>query len=68
MVDWNLAGRIAGGGFSSVFITLLTLAASVWLISFIIRRAAGKNKKIVSGSSGDSAQPEIKQQQHRSHT
>lgn len=31
MVDWNLAAKIAGGGFGMVFLILAMLALLVWL-------------------------------------
>jgi Na+-transporting methylmalonyl-CoA/oxaloacetate decarboxylase gamma subunit len=38
MVDWNLAIRIAGGGFGMVFLILSVLALLVWLTHLGVNR------------------------------
>jgi len=38
MVDWNLAARIAGGGFGMVFLILAVLALLVWLTYLGVNR------------------------------
>jgi len=38
MIDWNLAVRIAGGGFGLVFILLLILAFTVWITKLVSER------------------------------
>jgi Na+-transporting methylmalonyl-CoA/oxaloacetate decarboxylase gamma subunit len=67
MLDWGLALGIAGGGAAVVFITLMTLAATVWIIGLIVRRAASKNKKTVSESVENSAQAKVEQRQRQNH-
>lgn len=59
MVDWGLAAKIAGGGLATAFITLLSLAAAIWIIGLLIKRAANKNKITTSGSVGDSEKQEV---------
>jgi Na+-transporting methylmalonyl-CoA/oxaloacetate decarboxylase gamma subunit len=43
MIDWNLAIRIAGGGFSLVFLLLFILAFTVW-ITKLVSNKLGKSE------------------------
>jgi len=45
VIDWVLAAKIAGGGFSLVFIILTILCLSVWMTRLIVG-------KIVEGEHG----------------
>ncbi|MBN2283265.1 MAG: hypothetical protein JXO48_05190 [Deltaproteobacteria bacterium] len=38
MVDWNMAVRIAAGGFGLVFLLLTMLACSVWVTKELLER------------------------------
>jgi Na+-transporting methylmalonyl-CoA/oxaloacetate decarboxylase gamma subunit len=40
MVDWNLAAKIAGGGFGMVFLILAILALLIWLTHLGVNRFA----------------------------
>jgi Na+-transporting methylmalonyl-CoA/oxaloacetate decarboxylase gamma subunit len=44
-MDWGLISKIAGGGFGSTLIILAILCIVIWLIGFVIRRRAAKDKK-----------------------
>lgn len=45
-MDWNLAAKMAGGGFGMVFIILAILALVVWLTKIVTARIVkGKPKK-----------------------
>ncbi|MFA5317392.1 MAG: OadG family protein [Dehalococcoidales bacterium] len=37
MVDWGMAGQIGAVGFGLVFVVLIILAISMWLVGRIIR-------------------------------
>jgi len=47
MIDWNLAIKIAGGGFGMVFILLILLAVSVWVIKEVVIRIEGRRNVTV---------------------
>ena len=38
MTDWDLAIRIAGGGFGLVFVLLTLLGFSVWITKIIVNK------------------------------
>ncbi len=38
MIDWNLAVKIAGGGFGMVFIILVILAGVVWVTKIVVAK------------------------------
>jgi len=38
MIDWNLAAKIAGGGFGMVFIILAILAGVVWVTKIVVAK------------------------------
>lgn len=38
MIDWNLAAKIAGGGFGMVFIILVILAGVVWVTKIVVAK------------------------------
>ena len=38
MVDWNLAVKVAAGGFGLVFIILVMLGFVVWITKFVANR------------------------------
>jgi len=44
MIDWALVVKIAGGGFGSTLLTLAILFVVVWLIGFVIRKRAPRDK------------------------
>ena len=44
MIDWGLVAKIAGGGFGSTLITLAILFVVIWLIGFVIRKRAPRDK------------------------
>jgi Na+-transporting methylmalonyl-CoA/oxaloacetate decarboxylase gamma subunit len=48
MVDWSLAARIAGLGFSIVFIVLGILCLVLWLINLLLIKVVFKKRKIES--------------------
>jgi Na+-transporting methylmalonyl-CoA/oxaloacetate decarboxylase gamma subunit len=45
MVDWGLAGRIAGFGFLTVFVVLGILSLALWLVSLLLYRVVGRRNK-----------------------
>ena len=45
MIDWIYATKIAGFGFLTVFVVLGLLSFAVWLVSFIMYKTIGRNKK-----------------------
>ncbi len=46
MIDWNLAVKIAVGGFSLVFAILVILGFVVWITKFVSNRLdKGESKK-----------------------
>jgi len=38
MIDWNLASRIAGGGFGVTILVLVILSLVAWIMGLIIRK------------------------------
>jgi Na+-transporting methylmalonyl-CoA/oxaloacetate decarboxylase gamma subunit len=44
MIDWELVAKIAGGGFGSTLIVLAILSIAIWLIGFVMRRRAPRDK------------------------
>ena len=68
MIDWNLALRIAGGGFASVFLTLMTLAATVWIIGLVLQLVARKTAKSSAESLGTSKPASTEQPQSRNYS
>jgi Na+-transporting methylmalonyl-CoA/oxaloacetate decarboxylase gamma subunit len=44
MVDWILAGKIAGIGFLTVFIVLAVLSLVLWIVSLLLYRVFRKRK------------------------
>ena len=45
-IDWGEAMKIAGGGFGMVFLILVILAISIWIVGYIVqKRAAAKSEK-----------------------
>jgi len=44
MIDWELVAKIAVGGFGSTLLTLAILGIVIWLIGFVIRRRAPRDK------------------------
>jgi Na+-transporting methylmalonyl-CoA/oxaloacetate decarboxylase gamma subunit len=44
MIDWALVAKIAGGGFGSTLLTLAILFVVIWLIGFVIRKRAPRDK------------------------
>ena len=45
MIDWGQAGQIAGFGFLTVFLVLCILSIAVWIVSLLMHKTVGKNKK-----------------------
>jgi len=44
MIDWGLIAKIAGGGFGSTLLILTILGVVIWLIGFVIRKRAPRDK------------------------
>jgi Na+-transporting methylmalonyl-CoA/oxaloacetate decarboxylase gamma subunit len=44
-MDWGLIAKIAGGGFGSTLLILAILTIIIWLIGFVMRRRASKDKR-----------------------
>jgi Na+-transporting methylmalonyl-CoA/oxaloacetate decarboxylase gamma subunit len=44
MIDWGSVKEIAGGGFGTTLLVLAILCIVIWLIGFVIRRRATKDK------------------------
>ncbi len=38
MVDWNIAARVAGGGFGVTILVLVILSLVAWIMGLIIRK------------------------------
>jgi len=45
MIDWNLAVKVAGGGFGLVFILLLILAFTVWITKWVSEKLGNSEPK-----------------------
>jgi len=46
MTDWNLIGKIAGGGFAATITVLVILSAVIWVIGICVQKGPfGRNKK-----------------------
>jgi Na+-transporting methylmalonyl-CoA/oxaloacetate decarboxylase gamma subunit len=45
MVDWGLAGRIAGFGLLTVFVVLGILSLALWLVSLLLYRVINRRNK-----------------------
>jgi len=44
MIDWELVTKISGGGFGSTLLVLAILSIVIWLIGFVMRRRAPRDK------------------------
>jgi Na+-transporting methylmalonyl-CoA/oxaloacetate decarboxylase gamma subunit len=44
MIDWELVAKIAGGGFGSTLLVLAILSIVIWLIGFVMRRRAPRDR------------------------
>jgi Na+-transporting methylmalonyl-CoA/oxaloacetate decarboxylase gamma subunit len=51
MIDWSLAGKLAGGGFGMVFLILAILALVVWLTGLGVRKFQKSSSKREKGQS-----------------
>ena len=45
MVDWLLAGKIAGIGFATVFIVLSVLSLVLWIVSLLLYKVFRRQKE-----------------------
>jgi len=45
MIDWSLAGKIAGGGFGMVFFILAILALLIWITGLGVRKFSKSKSK-----------------------
>ena len=48
MIDWNLVGQIAGGGFGVTVLVLVILSLAAWVVGLVIqktRKAAVDSKE-----------------------
>ena len=46
MIDWNLAAKIAGGGFGVTILVLIILALIAWIVGLVIQKFQAKGKEI----------------------
>lgn len=60
--------KIAGTGFVSVFIVLVTLAISIWVVGLVVRKVEQKTMKSPTESLRVSNQPSIEQSQSPTHS
>ncbi len=44
MIDWGLAGTIAGAGIGMVAIVLVMLAVATWLMGVLIRKMESRHR------------------------
>jgi len=65
MIDWSVVPKIAGGGFASVFLTLIALAATTRVMSLVVRLISKKITKSSAESLQASSQAGMKQPQPR---
>jgi len=68
MTDWTVAMKIAGAGFASVLIVLLTLAVSTWIVSLVVRMVGQKTTKSPAESLRVPSQPSAEQPQSPTHS
>jgi len=46
MIDWNLAARLAGGGFGVTILVLVILSLAAWILGLAIQKIQAKDKEI----------------------
>jgi len=46
MIDWNLAARLAGGGFGVTILVLVILSLVAWILGLVIQKSQAKDKEI----------------------
>lgn len=46
MIDWNLAARLAGGGFGVTILVLVILSLVAWILGLVIQKMQAKDKEI----------------------
>jgi len=46
MIDWNLAARLAGGGFGVTILVLVILSLAAWILGLVIQKIQAKDKEI----------------------
>jgi Na+-transporting methylmalonyl-CoA/oxaloacetate decarboxylase gamma subunit len=46
MIDWNLAARLAGGGFGVTILVLVILSLAAWILGLVIQKMQAKDKEI----------------------
>jgi len=46
MTDWNLVGKVAGGGYGVTILVLIILSLVAWVMSLIIQKTQTKEKEI----------------------
>jgi Na+-transporting methylmalonyl-CoA/oxaloacetate decarboxylase gamma subunit len=52
-VDWGFAGQVGGFGFGLVFVVLIILAAAIWVVGMLTRRAGAAKNKTEAQKKGD---------------
>ncbi len=52
-VDWGLAGQIGGVGFGLVFIVLIILAVTIWLVGVVLNKISTGGAKTGDKKEGD---------------
>jgi len=67
MTDWTAAMKIAGSGFVSIFIVLVTLAVSIWIVSLVVRMVGQKTTKSSAKSKLPKTQSSAEQPQSPTH-
>jgi len=45
MIDWNLAARLAGGGFGVTILVLVILSLVAWILGLVIQKIPAKDKE-----------------------
>ncbi len=46
MIDWNLVGKVAGGGFGVTILVLIILSLIAWGGGWVIQKVRAKNKEV----------------------
>ncbi len=46
MIDWNLAAKLAGGGFGVTILVLVILSLVAWIVGLVIQKTQAKGKEI----------------------
>lgn len=45
MIDWNLAVKVAGGGFAVTILVLIILSLAAWIMGLVIQKIQAKDEE-----------------------